>query len=363
MRALKPKTLLDAYDLAKLYEERHSHHRAVNFRPAISRPPLGSSSNFNSRMPTGNLSSDSTFHSKVPIGNMSSGKVPMKSTQMEGGQPWGGKRLSQAEYQEKRARNQCFLCDEPYKPGHNCRRAKALLIEGFNVAEVEEDTKVSQPLPSDKHDSMEEETVYNLDEPLIQLYVLAGEVTHDTMQLKGVLGSTNKQVHVLIDSGATHNFVHPSVIKYAEAWFGKGKSLQVMVASGTRLHTTGFIPSLEMCLQGYSFTSEFYVLPISGCEVILGAPWLRSLGDILWNFDALTMKFHKNGVSHVLQGLQAEESLMVSCRQMVKTLLKEKEAMIVQLQPAVGNCDVSGSPLELKELLEKYSELFSSMIY
>lgn len=54
------------------------------------------------------------------------------------------------------------------------------------------------------------------------------------------------------------------------------------------------------------------------------------------------------------------ELLMVSCRQMVKTLLKEKEAMIVQLHPAVGNCDVSDSPLELEELLGKYSELFAS---
>lgn len=214
-----------------------------------------------------------------------------------------------------------------------------MLIEGFNVAEVEEDTNVSQPLLVAKCDSAEEETMYNLDEPLIQLYVLAGKVTHDTMQLEGVLGRNKKQVHVLIDSGTTHNFIHPSVIKHAEALFGKGKSLQVLVASGAILYTTRFISSLEMCLQGYTFTYEFYVLPISGCEVILGAPWLRSLGDILWNFDALTMKFHKNGFYHMLQGLQAEESLMVSCRQMVKMLLKEKEDMIVQLQPTMWNCD------------------------
>lgn len=31
-------------------------------------------------------------------------------------------RLTQAEYQDKRDRNQCFFCDKTFKPDHNCRK-------------------------------------------------------------------------------------------------------------------------------------------------------------------------------------------------------------------------------------------------
>lgn len=46
-----------------------------------------------------------------------------------------------------------------------------------------------------------------------------------------------------------------------------------------------------MQLRGYEFTIDFYILPISRCEIVLGASWLKSLGDILWNFEKMTMRF------------------------------------------------------------------------
>ena len=76
-----------------------------------------------------------------------------------------------------------------------------------------------------------------------------------------------------------------------------------MVASGTKLQTIGYIPQLKMEMQGYKFATEFYLLFLSGCEVILGGSWLKSLGNILWNFEAMTMMFQKNGIFHTLQGL------------------------------------------------------------
>lgn len=39
------------------------------------------------------------------------------------------RRLSQSEYQGRRGRNQCFFCDETFKPWHNCRKGQAMLIE------------------------------------------------------------------------------------------------------------------------------------------------------------------------------------------------------------------------------------------
>ena len=57
-----------------------------------------------------------------------------------------------------------------------------------------------------------------------------------TMQLKGTLG--NQIVHVLIDSGATHNFIHPQVLKGTKLPVRKLKPLNVLLASGAKVKTT-----------------------------------------------------------------------------------------------------------------------------
>lgn len=44
--------------------------------------------------------------------------------------------------------------------------------------------------------------------------------------------------------------------------------------------------------------------PITGCQVVLGANWLSTLGDITWNFKNLTMKFVDRGLEHRFEGIQ-----------------------------------------------------------
>lgn len=51
--------------------------------------------------------------------------------------------------------------------------------------------------------------VENGEESLLQLNVIAYDKWPEVMQLKGSCG--NKVVHIMIDSGATHNFIHPSL--------------------------------------------------------------------------------------------------------------------------------------------------------
>ncbi|KAF2305026.1 hypothetical protein GH714_001150 [Hevea brasiliensis] len=57
-------------------------------------------------------------------------------------------------------------------------------------------------------------------------------------------------------------------------------------------------------MQGYDFVAEVYVLALDSYDLILGAQWLFTLGDISWNFSKLRMAFQMNGELCELVGEQ-----------------------------------------------------------
>jgi hypothetical protein len=52
------------------------------------------------------------------------------------------------------------------------------------------------------------------------------------------------------------------------------------------------------------FQVDLHILPLAGCDVVLGTQWLRILCHILGNFVSLTMEFQYSKTKSVLQGLQ-----------------------------------------------------------
>ena len=49
---------------------------------------------------------------------------------------------------------------------------------------------------------------------------------------------------------------------------------------------------------------DLNVLPLGGCDVVLGTQWLYTLGLIQWDFQHLTMEFVLDGKPVLLKGLQ-----------------------------------------------------------
>lgn len=195
----------------------------------------------------------------------------------------------------------------------------------------------------------------DIEEPLIKLQVLSDTSLVRTMQLKGMFNG--KSVHVLVDSGATHNFIHPTLLKNLKVPVSKLSPLNVMLASGARMRTQGEV-TVRLQLQQYDFSAEFYILSISGCEIILGASWLKSLGDILWNFDSMLMKFTAMGREYQLQGELEPHTTVVICKAMTKLLRKEREAVMVQVTPMTSlKTDEAVHP-QIQAVMQEYAEVF-----
>lgn len=206
---------------------------------------------------------------------------------------------------------------------------------------VPKEVELRGPEPMAEGEMEEQEDGANADQ-ILQLNAV-GDGSSSIMQLKGCCNK--RQLHTLIDSGASHSFMHPNVLKNVRAQVEVIKPVRVRVASGKILVTTK-IATLELCLQGYTFLFQYYVLPILGSEIILGANWLKTLGDIVWNFEHMTMKFDSLGKRHVLQGETETKATVVSCKAMSRLLRKEREAVLIQFTPQLHNTSVIPSPIQ-----------------
>lgn len=115
------------------------------------------------------------------------------------------------------------------------------------------------------------------------------------------------RIEALIDSGASLNFINPSLADRLLLAETSVKSDAVRVANGEKLQCTKKYPAVEMRLQSYKFSATLYALPIVGVDVILGLPLLESLGRVLTDYKYLTMKFEGPEKEITLKGRAVKE--------------------------------------------------------
>ena len=103
----------------------------------------------------------------------------------------------------------------------------------------------------------------------ITLYALSGTPTVGTMRVMGKV--KHKSVVILIDLGSTHNFVDSSLFSQLHIHVDSTQILEVKVANGEVLRPHGLCKDVSIGLQGYQFFVQLHVLPMGGCDLILGA--------------------------------------------------------------------------------------------
>ncbi|XP_050387541.1 uncharacterized protein LOC126803864 [Argentina anserina] len=341
VRAQNPKTLYVACALAKIFEEKELIQRQAGRNTFVPRPTPAVAPTIPRVAP-------------APVQLAQLRPAPIVRAPQAGNQG-GNRRMTRAEYLERRARGLCLFCDEQYRPGHNCRHGNTLM-----AIEIIPDEMELQG-PEVNEGDVEIHHVDNPDKECdLQLHSVEDGDNVRTMQLKGEF--QGKEAHVLIDSGASRNFIHPSVLRKSGVTMQEIKPLRVRVASG-QIMVTSTMVEVPITLQHYSFVTSYYVLPISGCKIVLGAAWLRTLGDIVWNFERMTMKFWDQGREQSLQGNTEVDSSVVSCKAMTRTLRKEKEALLVQLNSIVSlpKPDThTPTNSHIQNLIHKYSDVFET---
>uniref|UniRef100_A0A1J3DC48 Uncharacterized protein n=1 Tax=Noccaea caerulescens TaxID=107243 RepID=A0A1J3DC48_NOCCA len=208
-------------------------------------------------------------------------------------------KLSPAEIAEKRRLGLCYKCPEKWSRGHQCHN---MMLQVFTVIN-EEEVEISD---EDWMDGFEEmiETSPELME--LSLFSFLGMDSPSVTKLWGEIGGT--KVIVMIDSGATHNFIDPFVLGKTHLTPARNRSLEILLGTDITINGYGVCKDVSVVLQSHEFVMNFVVLELGNAEIILGVDWLRTLGRCGYDWDKHEMSFLYKGSMITLYGDPALQS-------------------------------------------------------
>ncbi|GKC81123.1 glycoside hydrolase, catalytic domain-containing protein, partial [Tanacetum coccineum] len=139
-------------------------------------------------------------------------------------------------------------------------------------------------------DYLEEDNIEVSQEmPLISLHAMNRVQNYKTLRVKGTVGKHT--IHILVDCGSTYNFVDVVLAKKLGCHIRSICPLVYHYRDGYEVAKNSECKQFKWQLQGVNFCFDVMLLPLVGCEMILGIQWLSTFGDIKCNFKELRMEF------------------------------------------------------------------------
>ncbi|KAI0523140.1 hypothetical protein KFK09_005530 [Dendrobium nobile] len=267
-----------------------------------------------------------------------------------GGSGENFKRLTEEEVQDKRTKGLCFRCDEKYMPGHRCKdRTLHVLL----VCEDEEDEEGGGS-------RSEEEEKLHLDVAEVSLNSVVGFTPSHTMKVKGEIADL--EVVVLIDSGATHNFISTQVVNQLGVKLVDTGCYGVMMGTGKVEKGQGICKGVVLTIQGIQVTEDFLPLELGSTDIILGMKWLQTLGETKDNWGALTMELMVDGRRVVIRGDAGLSKAITSLKAMVRDTQEMGKDYVVGLHRVEAISLEEGEDVSrsLQPLVPQYSKDFQS---
>ncbi|MCH94216.1 Ty3/gypsy retrotransposon protein, partial [Trifolium medium] len=154
-------------------------------------------------------------------------------------------------------------------------------------------------------------------------------------------------VLILVDSGATHNFIDQKLV-FRMGWeVNSESSMKIRLGDGFQTNTKGRCKEIEVSLGDFKVSCSPHLFELGGPDMILGIEWLNTLGDTIVNWTKQTMSFWSNQKWVTLQGLGStggnEEAL--------QSILKRKRGVNEGILRSFD-----------KTLLDSYSGVFTEVV-
>lgn len=184
--------------------------------------------------------------------------------------------------------------NETFTPQHKCKAKLFLLI-------IEDLSEPSLEMLKPPH-SFDPESLTTGNETTtesqISIYTLFKCTATSIIHINGHI--SNNLVIFLINDGSIHNFIQDRISKCLEYPSAPTNILKRMVGNGNNLDCNKLYVGVPLSLQSENFVVDFYVLPLCGADVVLGAPWLQSLEPLLMDYAQLSLTFTRQNKNKTL---------------------------------------------------------------
>ncbi|XP_050942184.1 transposon Tf2-1 polyprotein isoform X1 [Cucumis melo] len=240
------------------------------------------------------------------------------------------KRLSDAEFQARREKGLCFRCGEKYFAGHRCKLKEHKELRMLVVKEGGEELEIVEEEFFDAEAEMKQVDVQGVENLNIELSLnsVVGLNNPGTMKVKGKVGG--EEVVILIDCGATHNFIAEDLVTRLGVTLQETPNYGVILGSGTAVKGKGVCQDVEVHLEGWKVTDSFLPLQLGGVDMILGMQWLHSLGVTEVDWKRLVLTFHHQGKKVVIRGDPSLTKARVSLKNLMKSWGADDQGFLVE---------------------------------
>lgn len=202
------------------------------------------------------------------------------------------------------------------------------------------------------HDSCEELQGTTTEVMEFSLYSFMGWTSPTTTKIEGCIGKT--KVVVLIDSGATHNFLSPTIMKKAQLQIDETSSFKVLVGTGITVNGAGVCRGISLQLQSVMIKSDFIVLDQGSADVVLGVQWLRTLGKYEVNWETQELAFDSTQGRVTLIGDRALHSHLSALQSLTSGIdLQNADSQFSENRPSEIH-----RPEQIKSLLNQFASIF-----
>jgi hypothetical protein len=263
-------------------------------------------------------------------------------------------KLTRDEMDECQLKGLCYNCDDKYLPSQKCKEQKIFMAIFEDILEEDVDTPLMPESleitninpPSDPPEV----------EPIISLNALTGFSSPQTLKLISYI--KHRKVIILVDSGSTHNFIHRRIAQETHCYIHVVNNFQIMIVNGGSMKCGRHYENVRLQICDYHLKSHIFVIYMGGCDIVLGADWIRTLGPILMDFQNLTMQFNQGCHQYKFQGITTGSPKVISSHRM--ELLKKCHSGVIAQLHAIQATEIPPVPQDLQALLSKHETVFST---
>ncbi|XP_010541181.1 PREDICTED: uncharacterized protein LOC104814705 [Tarenaya hassleriana] len=260
------------------------------------------------------------------------------------------KRMSDAEFEEKRKKGLCFRCDEKFFVGHRCKQKELQVILAEEITETGEELEEEQ---DNEAGNREDEGEF----AELSLNSVVGLTSPKTLKIRGSI--EGQEVVVLIDSGATHNFISLKLMKKLKLRPEGNTQFGVSLGTGMKVKGKGICKAVHLQLQQIEVVEDFLPLELGSADLILGVQWLQKLGKVQMDFQDLELKFNQGTSWVTVTGDPTLHSSLVTLRSLIKSVCDGDQSYLVKLETLEEQVGVdSNLPEKLQAVLEEFGPVF-----